>query len=162
MMKKYFGREEFLWAALTDKYPWGQQGKDVTFLIFSAEEAKKAESMSVDNLPQLPAVVGKRKQKNALLLFYYAKTHTKVRAQYSQLATAALGKIDCFAMNCNHERNNKYCLSDLFEDMNMRLIFLGDKVEGKEKASADFKGTFTAKEMAKFAEELGGVTIGLD
>ena len=162
MMKKYFGREEFLWAALTDKYPWGAEGKDVTHLIFSAEDAKKAEANEISTMPGLPAAVRKRKTKNGLLLFYYAKSHTLVRQHFSNLATASLGKIDCFAMDCNHERNNKYCVSDLFEDMGMRLVLLGDPVKGKEKASAEYKDKFTAKDMAKFAEELTGVKIGLN
>ena len=92
MMKKYFGREEFL-AALTDKYPWGHRGKDMAFLIFSAEEAKKAESMSVDNLPELPAAVGSASRRMRTSVHWHAGK--SIIHSLLQL----LGKIDCFAMN---------------------------------------------------------------
>ena len=154
MLKKYRGREEFLMAALNDKYPWGQAGKDVTFLIFPAGEAKK------DN-PELPKALTKKKKQFAALLFFFGKKHTRVATHYSALARAASKStqdLQFFAMDCDHERNNAYCLNPrYFQYMDMTIQVLGGKGTPK-----DFTGKFTAEDLKAYIEQESGLKIDFE
>ena len=148
MLKKYRGREEFLLAALNDKYPWGKAGKDVTFLIFPVGEAKK-------DHPDMPPALAKKKKKFGVLLFFFGKKHQKVGKHFSALATAASKDASFFAMDCDHERNNAYCLNPrYFQYMDMQL----QVVDGKD-GLRQFDGKFNAKDMNAYSEQETGLTI---
>ena len=153
MMQKYRGREEFLLAALNDKYPWGKQGKDVTFLIFPAADAATADGA-------LPAAVYKREKDDALILFFYSKSHVQIRESFSKIATAARDRLAAFAMDCNHERNAHFCAhSAALPGGGLQLLLF----KGKETTNVSrlSEVTFTTDVIQAFVDEKAGIKLDL-